>query len=90
MPHSFTRDKTFWAIALQVTILNFFLGGFGPAQPLLRADQGTSLTIAGLHGTAMGIAGICAGLGFEAPQAERRAPKRTTHTQRGTAKAFIF
>ena len=62
MPHSFTRDKTFWAIALQVTILNFFLGGFGPAQPLLRADQGTSLTIAGLHGTAMGIAGICAGL----------------------------
>jgi predicted MFS family arabinose efflux permease len=62
MPHSFTRDKTFWAIALQVTILNFYLGGFGPAQPLLRADQGTSLTIAGLHGTAMGIASICAGL----------------------------
>lgn len=62
MPHSFTRDKTFWAIALQVTILNFFLGGFGPAQPLLRADQGTSLTIAGLHGTALGVAGIIAGL----------------------------
>ena len=62
MPHSFTRDKTFWAIALQVTILNFYLGGFGPAQPLLRADQGTSLTIAGLHGTSMGIAAICAGL----------------------------
>jgi predicted MFS family arabinose efflux permease len=62
MPHSFTRDKTFWTIALQVTILNFYLGGFGPAQPLLRADQGTSLTIAGLHGTAMGIAAICAGL----------------------------
>ena len=62
MPHSFTRDKTFWVIALQVTILNFYLGGFGPAQPLLRADQGTSLTIAGLHGTAMGIAAICAGL----------------------------
>lgn len=62
MPHSFTRDKTFWTIALQVTILNFYLGGFGPAQPLLRADQGTSLTIAGLHGTAMGVAAICAGL----------------------------
>jgi len=62
MPHSFTRDKTFWTIASQVTILNFYLGGFGPAQPLLRADQGTSLTIAGLHGTAMGIAAICAGL----------------------------
>ena len=62
MPHSFTRDKTFWTIALQVTILNFYLGGFGPAQPLLRADQGTSLTVAGLHGTAMGVAAIVAGL----------------------------
>jgi len=62
MPHTFTRDKTFWTIALQVTILNFYLGGFGPAQPLLRADQGTSLTIAGLHGTAMGVAAIVAGL----------------------------
>ncbi len=62
MPHTFTRDKTFWTIALQVTILNFYLGGFGPAQPLLRSDQGTSLTVAGLHGTAMGIAAICAGL----------------------------
>jgi predicted MFS family arabinose efflux permease len=62
MPYTFTRDKTFWTIALQVTILNFYLGGFGPAQPLLRADQGTSLTIAGLHGTSMGIAAICAGL----------------------------
>ncbi len=58
MPHTFTRDRTFWTIALQVTILNFYLGGFGPAQPLLRADQGTSLTIAGLHGTAMGVAAI--------------------------------
>jgi predicted MFS family arabinose efflux permease len=62
MPHTFTRDKTFWIITLQVTILNYYLGGFGPAQPLLRADQGTSLTIAGLHGTAMGVAAICAGL----------------------------
>ena len=61
MPHTFTRDKTFWTIALQVTILNFYLGGFGPAQSLLRADQGTSLTIAGLHGTAMGVASIFAG-----------------------------
>ena len=62
MPHSFTRDRTFWIITSQATILNFFFGGFAPAQPLLRADQGTSLTIAGLHGTAMGVAAICAGL----------------------------
>jgi MFS family permease len=62
MPAKLNRDRFFWTIALQTVVVNFFLGGFGPAQPLLRADQGTSLTIAGLHGTAMGIASILAGL----------------------------
>jgi predicted MFS family arabinose efflux permease len=47
---------------MQVAIVNFYLGGFGPAQSLLRAQQHTSLTMAGLHGTAMGIASILAGL----------------------------
>jgi MFS family permease len=51
-------DAYFWIVCGQVTILNFFLGGFGPAQPLLREEQHTSLTVAGLHGTAMGIAAI--------------------------------
>lgn len=51
-------DAYFWTVCGQVTILNFFLGGFGPAQPLLREEQHTSLTVAGLHGTAMGIAAI--------------------------------
>lgn len=62
MPHVIKRDSYFWTIALQTFAVNFFLGSFGPAQPLLRADQQTSLTIAGLHGTAMGVASICAGL----------------------------
>lgn len=62
MSKGLTRDKVFWTVAIQVAIVNFYLGGFGPAQPLLRADQGTSLTVAGLHGTAMGIAGIISGL----------------------------
>jgi predicted MFS family arabinose efflux permease len=61
MPTKLRRDRFFWTIALQTVVVNFFLGGFGPAQPLLRTDQGTSLTIAGLHGTAMGIASIAAG-----------------------------
>jgi predicted MFS family arabinose efflux permease len=61
MPKSFHRDRFFWVVALQTAIVNFYLGGFGPAQSLLRADQGTSLTIAGLHGTAMGVASILAG-----------------------------
>jgi predicted MFS family arabinose efflux permease len=62
MPAKLERDRYFWTIALQTLVVNFFLGGFGPAQPLLRTDQGTSLTIAGLHGTAMGVASIIAGL----------------------------
>ena len=55
------RDRVFWTVSLQVAIINIYLGGFGPAQPLLRAEQHTSLTVAGLHGTAMGVAAILAG-----------------------------
>jgi predicted MFS family arabinose efflux permease len=61
MSKSFHRDRFFWVTATQTAIVNFYLGGFGPAQSLLRADQGTSLTVAGLHGTAMGVAAIIAG-----------------------------
>jgi MFS family permease len=61
MNNGFNRDRFFWVVAVQTAIVNFYLGGFGPAQSLLRADQGTSLTIAGLHGTAMGVASIIAG-----------------------------
>ena len=55
------RDRVFWTISAQIALVNFYLGGFGPAQPLLREDQHTSLTVAGLHGTAMGLASIIAG-----------------------------
>ena len=64
MSKTFTRDKYFWSIALQTYVVNLFLGGFGPAQPLLREDQHTSLTIAGLHGTAQGVASILAGFAY--------------------------
>jgi MFS family permease len=60
--HKIKRDRYFWTVALQTVCVNIFLGSFGPSQPLLRADQGTSLTIAGLHGTALGLASILAGL----------------------------
>jgi len=64
MPNTFHRGRFFWIVATQTAIVNFYLGGFGPAQSLLRADQGTSLTVAGLHGTAMGVAAIAAGYAF--------------------------
>ncbi len=58
----FKHDATFWSVALQSAVFGFFMGGFGPAQPLLQSDQGTSGTIAGLHGTSLGLASILAGL----------------------------
>lgn len=61
MPHKVKRDSYFWLVALQSSCVTFFLGAFGPSQPLLRADQGTSLTVASLHGTSLGIASIFAG-----------------------------
>lgn len=57
----YKRDKVFWLAALQTGVFGIFMGGFGPALPLLQADQGTSATVAGLHGTAMGISSIIAG-----------------------------
>jgi predicted MFS family arabinose efflux permease len=58
---TYKRDKIFWLLALQTGVFGIFMGGFGPALPLLRADQGTSAAIAGLHGTALGLASIIAG-----------------------------
>ncbi|HUW87125.1 MAG TPA: MFS transporter [Candidatus Paceibacterota bacterium] len=72
----FKGERIFWAISLQVAVLNFYLGGFGPAQSLLRAQQHTSLAIAGLHGTAMGIASIIAGL--MGPRIVHRVGRATT------------
>jgi len=70
------RDRVFWTIAMQVAIVNFFLGGFGPAQSLLRSQQHTSLTIASLHGTAIGVASILAG--FASPHLVHRFGRATT------------
>jgi len=57
----YKRDQVFWLAALQTGVFGIFMGGFGPALPLLQADQGTSAAVAGLHGTAMGISSIIAG-----------------------------
>jgi predicted MFS family arabinose efflux permease len=57
----FKRDGQFWYVASQLGIIGLFMGGFGPAQPLLQSDQGTSGLVAGLHGTALGLSGLLAG-----------------------------
>jgi predicted MFS family arabinose efflux permease len=58
---AYKRDKVFWLVALQTAVFGIFMGGFGPALPLLQEDQRTSGAIAGLHGTALGVASIIAG-----------------------------
>ncbi len=58
----YRRDKVFWLAALQTGVFGIFMGGFGPALPLLQEQQGTSAAVAGLHGTAIGAASIVAGM----------------------------
>ena len=77
MPKTFQRNGQFWLLALQVATVNFFTGGFGPSQALLREDQGTSLGVAGLHGTAMGVAAIIAG-GLNSKLVHRYGRSNTT------------
>lgn len=77
MPKTFQRNGHFWLLALQVATVNFFTGGFGPSQALLRQDQGTSLGVAGLHGTAMGVAAIFAG-GLNSKMVHRFGRSNTT------------
>lgn len=62
MSSPFKHDSIFWIVSLQGAVFGFFMGGFGPSQPLLQQAQGTSGTIAGLHGTALGISSLIAGL----------------------------
>lgn len=58
----FRRDRLTLAMYGHLAVWGFFLYSFGPAQPLLRLEQGTSRTVAGLHGTALALGAIIAGL----------------------------
>ncbi|MCX6426766.1 MAG: MFS transporter [Actinobacteria bacterium] len=70
------RNHVFWIVTLQIAFTNFFMGGFGPAQPILRTEQHTSLTVAGLHGTALGVAAILSG--FTGPKLAHRFGRAVT------------
>ncbi|MFZ9542162.1 MAG: MFS transporter [Candidatus Nanopelagicaceae bacterium] len=62
MTKTFKHDSVFWIVSLQGAVFGFFMGGFGPSQPLLQQAQGTSGAVAGLHGTALGVSSLIAGL----------------------------
>jgi predicted MFS family arabinose efflux permease len=57
----FRRDRLTLAMYGHLSIVGFFLFSFGPVQPLLRDEQGTSHTVAALHGTALALGAIIAG-----------------------------
>lgn len=55
------RDRLTLTLYGTFVTWGWFLYGFGPAVPLLAAEQGTSLALAGLHGTGMAVGTVLAG-----------------------------
>jgi MFS family permease len=47
------RDRVTWLIYAQLGVWGYVLYGFGPIVPLLRDEQGTSASVASLHGTGL-------------------------------------
>ncbi len=55
------RDGITWLSYGQLSLWAWFMYAFGATVALLRDDQGTSRSVAALHGSAMAVAGILAG-----------------------------
>ncbi|WP_043633538.1 MFS transporter [Nonomuraea candida] len=75
-PVRLIRDRPTWLIYLQLSAFATFVYGLSAALPLLRADQRATATVAGLHGTAMAVGTIAAGLLL--PLLVRRLGRRAT------------
>lgn len=58
----FVRDRFTLTLDGAFITWGWFLYGFGPAVPLIATEQGITRGEAGLHGTAMAIGGVLAGL----------------------------
>lgn len=56
------RDRLTWLTYLQLGSYGYFLYGFGPTLSLLRDEQGTSRSVAGLHGTALAVGSLVSAL----------------------------
>jgi predicted MFS family arabinose efflux permease len=61
VPRLLVRDRLTWLTYAQLAAWAYFFYGFGPIVPLLRDEQHTSRTVAGLHGTAFALGGVLAG-----------------------------
>lgn len=69
-----TRDRATWLVYLQLGVFCTYLYGLSAALPLLRRDLGVSYAVAGLHGTAMAVGTVLAGLTL--PALSRRHGRR--------------
>jgi len=56
------RDRLTWLMYLQLGSYGYFLYGFGPTLSLLRDEQGTSRSVAGLHGTSLALGAFASAL----------------------------
>ncbi|MDF2707512.1 MFS transporter [Nonomuraea muscovyensis] len=69
-----TRDRATWLVYLQLGVFATYLYGLSAALPLLRQDLGLSNAVTGLHGTAMAVGTVLAGLTL--PALARRHGRR--------------
>lgn len=60
-PIQLVRDRGTWLIYGQLSVWAYFVYGFTPVTPLLRAEQHTSRMVASLHGTAFALGGVLGG-----------------------------
>jgi predicted MFS family arabinose efflux permease len=57
-----TRTRLTWLVYCQLALWAYFLYGFGPSVNLLRDDLGVSRAVGALHGTALAVGAVLAGL----------------------------
>lgn len=69
------RDRLTWSIYSYLALWGWFLYSFGPSVPLIRAEQGTSRAVAGLHGTALALGALVAA-GLTVPVTRRLGRRR--------------
>lgn len=56
------RDRVTWLVYSYLAVYGYFQYGFGPTVPLLGADMDVSRAVAGLHGTALAVGAVLAGM----------------------------
>jgi predicted MFS family arabinose efflux permease len=61
-PNAPERDRPTWIAYVQLAFWAWFLYAFGATQALLRDEQGTTRSVAALHGTTLAIGGLIGAL----------------------------